>query len=160
MTEAVLLERLAEFIEEITKDRIYPVRRKAGVDDGKERAPNVYKMALPKKGHDDQLIPYIVLQVVTSKTAQAGGNPMERRCAVRIVFAIYDEDAMEGGNALLTLISAVEEKLLETQLIGGQFILSDTMETLVYPDNAPPYHMGEMMTVWKMPPIERQVTYG
>jgi hypothetical protein len=31
------------------------------------------------------------------------------------------------------------------------------LEYIVYPDNAEPYYMGEMMTVWEIPSVEREV---
>ena len=32
---------------------------------------------------------------------------------------------------------------------------SDSMESMAYPEDSAPYFAGEMVTVWKMPPVKR-----
>ena len=44
-------------------------------------------------------------------------------------------------------------------VIGGQFTLDleAGLETLVYPDDTAPYFVGEMISTWKLPLVEREV---
>ena len=52
--------------------------------------------------------------------------------------------------------------MLEEGIVGKQFILDREagLESLVYPDNTAPYYAGEMISVWKLPIIERKVPYA
>ena len=49
MTPVILLDRLAEFVEEVTKNIVLQVRVDRNSKENKERPPHVYKMQLPKK---------------------------------------------------------------------------------------------------------------
>ena len=145
MTPIYLLEALTEFVKEQTKDIILPVRvRKEGTED-KERAANVYKMALPKKEDQTQKAPYILLQVL---------NGM---CAIRIVVVVYAESAEHGTYHVLNIISRLRSELEKAGVIGGKFTLQMPLEYIIYPDNIPPYFVGEMMTNWHGPTIQREV---
>ena len=47
--------------------------------------------------------------------------------------------------------------LLERPIVGAQFVLDlkAGMESMAYPEDSAPYFAGEMVTVWKMPPVKR-----
>ena len=71
-------------------------------------------------------------------------------------------DEQEGGLALLNLMERLRIALLEQRSIGKQFRLDleAGLESLVYPEDTAPYYAGEMISVWKLPVIERKAPYG
>lgn len=157
MTPIYLLEALTEFVKEQTKDIILPVRvRKEGTED-KERAANVYKMALPKKEDQTQKAPYILLQVLNGKDDKPDGGLQRNMCAIRIVVVVYAESAEHGTYHVLNIISRLRSELEKVGVIGGKFTLQMPLEYIIYPDNIPPYFVGEMMTNWHGPTIQREV---
>ena len=58
---------------------------------------------------------------------------------------------------VLNLITRIRVALIKAGIIGEQFSLKRKIEYIVYPDSTPPYFMGEMMTLWEMPIIQREV---
>ena len=106
--------------------------------------------------------PYILHQVITGKDAQSPGNPSISLATVRTVFCVYHKDEQEGGLALLNLMERLRIAMLEEGIVGKQFVLDREagLESLVYPDNTAPYYAGEMISVWKLPIIERKVPYA
>lgn len=158
MTPIVLLDELKKFIEENTKDIMLQVKTKRE-ETKEERAVEVYKMNLPSKEAEVQQVPYIVLQYITGKDDQQEGQPQEAEARVRIVFGTYSEKEKNGSDDILNLITRVRIALLKAGVIGNQFILKKPLEYIVYPDNTPPYYFGEMMTIWAMPTIEREVQF-
>ena len=76
MTPIVLLDRLEEFVREVTKDIKLQVRvRNQNPQEEKERAADVYKMRLPNKDDQTQKIPYILLQFLTGKDDKQEREP-------------------------------------------------------------------------------------
>ncbi len=158
MTPVFLLENLQKFIEEKTADIILPVRTRTGSNEQKERAAKVYKMGLPEKDDAQQQVPYILLKFLTGVDDKAAGEPEESSCKVRIIFAVYSEDGQDGPLALLNLILRVRSELKKAGNVGGgQFILDLPLEYIVYQDTTPPYYMGEIMTNWSIPTIQRDL---
>lgn len=156
MTPTILLETLRDYIEEKTKDLILPLRVKTGATE-KERPPKVYMMNLPSKEDEIQQIPYILIKYLTGKDEQQPGSETESEVRVRLIVATYNEDGQEGALALLNVISRIRLVLLKDREIGGQFRLIMPIESIVYPENTSPYYLGEIMTMWTLPPIEREV---
>lgn len=70
---------------------------------------------------------------------------------------MYHPDEQEGGLALLTLMDQLYLSLLERPIVGAQFVLDlkAGMESMAYPEDSAPYFAGEMVTVWRMPPVRR-----
>lgn len=158
MTPVFLLENLQKFIEAKTADIILPVRTRTGSNEQKERAAKVYKMGLPEKDDAQQQVPYILLKFLTGIDDKKAGEPEESSCKVRIIFAVYSEDGQDGPLALLNLILRVRSELEKAGNIGGgQFELEMPLEYIVYQDTTPPYYMGEIMTNWSMPTIQRDL---
>ena len=50
-----------------------------------------------------------------------------------------------------------KERLQKQHIIGGRFCLEYPFEYIIYQDTTPPYYMGEIMTIWSIPSIEREV---
>lgn len=157
MTPIILLDRLKEFVEEKTADIKLEVRVRTGSNEDKERSAKVYKMGLPQKDDVQQQVPYILLKFLTGTDDKKPGEPEEAGCKVRIIFATYSEDGQEGPLALLNLILRVRSELEKAGVIGNQFVLEKPLEYIVYQDTTAPYYMGEMMTNWSIPTIEREV---
>lgn len=158
MTPVFLLENLQQFIKESTSDMILPVRTRTGSNEAKERAVEVYKMGLPEPDDVQQKVPYILVKFLTGTDEKAANEPEEDSCKVRIIFAVYSEDGQDGPLALLNLILRVRSELKKAGTIGGgQFALQLPLEYIVYQDTTPPYYMGEMVTNWTLPTIQRDV---
>ena len=102
-------------------------------------------------------------QIVTAKDQWRQGNPvLESRAVVRSVFAVYHENNREGQLALLELMERLRIGLLRRGVLEKQFKLEYEagLEYLIYPENIPPFYAGEMVSVWELPPVEREVMYG
>lgn len=172
MTPVVLLTELKKFIEENTNDIILsvrPVKNKTIPGTGAElvgqkpegaiaeRAPEVHVMRLPDKDAETQRIPYILLQFLTGKDEHKPTEQPDSECNIRIVIATYSEDGGEGAADLLNVLTRIRVALLKAGEVGKQFLLRKPLEYVVYPDETNPYYLGEMLTIWEMPIIQREV---
>ena len=164
MTKANLLEALKTFTEEVTKDLILPVQRqKEDKAPPKPRAPEVHIMGLADFSAAKKKAPYVFYQVITARDQWTpGASRPDSQATVRSVAAVYHQDNKEGQLAILELFERMRVALLKQGVIGGQFKLdySAGIEYLIYPENIPPFYAGEMITVWKLPLVEREVKYG
>lgn len=152
MTPIILLDRLAEFVQEKTADIILQVRTEPGADH-KERPAEVHKMRLPKKEDSTRRIPYILLQLLTGKDDEQE----QSTCQIRIVVGTYSEDENVGSYDVLNVILRIRTELEKIGIIGEQFGLQKPLEYIIYPDDYHPYYFGEMMTNWSLPEIKREV---
>lgn len=157
MTPVILLDDLQKFIEENTADILLEVKVRTGPATEKTRAAKVYKMGLPLKDDTTQQVPYILLKVLTGLDDKQDGEPVESSCRVRIIIVTYSQDGEQGPLALLNLILRIRERLEKQTIVGGRFVLQKPFEWIVYQDTEPPYYMGEIMTNWSIPTIEREV---
>ena len=123
-----------------------------------DRAPEVYLTHLNNSSAAKKKAPYILHQVITSKSFQCSGEHPDCIVKVRSIFATYNEDEEEGGLALLNMMERLRIAILRKPFIGDQFTLDldAGMEILVYPDNIVPYFAGEMVTTWHLPGVERE----
>ncbi len=157
MTPEILLDELQKFIKEKTKEMLLPVRVDKNSGKSKERAPEVHKMRLPDKEAETRQIPYVLLQFIKSTDDQKPGKEPESKCNVRIIAATYSEDGAEGATCVMNLLTRIKLELIKAGVIGGQFLLCPPLETFIYPDSTPPYYLGEMMTVFRLPAMESEV---
>lgn len=164
MTKTDLLEAFKTFTEEVTKDIILPVQQqKADKKPPAPRAPEVHIMGLADFTAAKKKAPYVFHQLITARDQWTPGRPRpDSQATVRSVAAVYDINNQEGQLALLELFERMRIALLKQGVIGEQFKLDYEagVEYLIYPDNIPPFYAGEMITVWKLPPVEREVTNG
>lgn len=163
MTKVVLLKRLKEFTEEATNDLLLPVAMQKGdAEEPKPRAAEVFRTRLPDSSAAKKKAPYILHQIITGKDSQTPGQHPTSTATVRTIFCVYHPDEEEGGLALLNLMERLRIALLEEVVIGKQFTLDREagLESLVYPEDTAPYYAGEMISTWKLPPIERKVSNG
>lgn len=160
MTKNILLDRLRDFTLDATSDIIMPVKRqKDDKEDPKPRAADVYRMRLPDSKSATKKAPYIIHQIITGKDVQPTGDLEQASATVRSIFCVYNDDEQEGGLMLLNLMERLRIELLKKVVIGDQFQLDleSGLESLVYPDETAPFFAGEMVSVWKLPAIEREV---
>lgn len=172
MTKITLLEQLKEFTEEHTADLILPVQMQEDDETAPpDRAAAVYIPCLPELHSYAQKAPFITHEIVTGKdnvvSDPHSGKRQKSSAVVRSCFCIYHRSEQEGKLALLTMMERMRIALLESVVIGKQFQLDldAGVETLIYPGNPSqttmsPFYLGEMITTWKLPVIERKVPYG
>jgi len=157
MTAVILLEELKKYIEGCTKDIVLKTRSKPSSNELMERPAQIHSMRLPNKESQTKLVPYILMQFLTGKDDQLEGQSPESECRIRIVVATYSEDESEGALDVLNVLTRIRIALLKDGIVGGQFSVKKPIEYIVYPDDTAPYYMGEMITIWEMPEVEREV---
>lgn len=170
MTKNVFLDCLKCFTKEAVKDMLLPVKQqKEDAVPPEPRPPEVFLMRLPDGSSYTKKAPYILHQIISFKDIQETGQAQPSATAVvRSPFCIYSEDEQEGSLLLLNVMERVRIALLEQVVIGKQFKLDLTVgiEAVIYPEIGPPpngtapFYLGEMITTWKLPSIERKVTHG
>jgi hypothetical protein len=163
MTRAILLDRLKEFTEQAISGLLLPTKKERGENKIECRPADVYKMRLPDSNAAKKKAPYIIHQVITGKDRQKSGSLCESETTIRSIFCVYGEDEQEGALLLLNLMERLRIELLKKIIIAGQFqlLLDDSgIETLIYPDdNTAPFFAGEMVSRWRLPAVEREVSY-
>ena len=103
--------------------------------------------------------PYVLHQIITGMDQQPQGQRVTSSAKVRSICCVYNDDEQEGGLMLLNLMERIRVALLRQVVIGEQFTLDleAGLEVLVYPDDTAPYFVGEMISTWILPPVEREV---
>lgn len=159
MTSVDLLNVLKAETIKITKDILMPVNIKSGEAANESRSAKVHLMRLPDEKADWKKAPYVIHQAVTGNNTQVSGQPIACRVDIRSVFCVYSRDQQEGELMLLNLMERIRLHLLEQVVIGKRYELdlAAGLQWMVYPDTAYPYHMGEMVSTWKLPKINRKV---
>lgn len=172
MTKITLLEQLKDFAERRTCDLLLPVQMQEEDETTPPNSPpTVYIPGLPELRAYARKAPFITHEIVTGKDAAVqypgGGKGVQSTAIVRTIFCVYHQDEQAGRLALLTLMERMRIGLLEEVVIGKQFKLDldAGVEELVYPVNLnqtaiSPFYLGEMLTTWKLPTIERKIAHG
>ncbi len=170
MTKITLLEQLKAFTEAQTGGLLLPVPPTEEDEHPKNRAASVYAPCLPELRSYEKKAPFVTHEVLTSKdiakTDQRGLRRMQASAVVRSCFCVFHADEQAGGLALLNLVERLRIGLLETIWVG-QFKLDVEagLDTLIYPKDPyqtpkSPFHLGEMISTWIMPTIERKLPHG
>lgn len=161
MNRNELLDALKSFTEEVTKDLLLPTRVQSLSDTPSERAPLVYKMRLPDSKSAQKKAPYVLHQLITGNDVQHEGEKAQSSTTVRSIICTYCEDEQEGALALLNVAERIRIGLLRKCVIGDRnqywLNLEDGVDFIAYPDDTAPYFAGEIVTVWHMPPVQREV---
>lgn len=161
MTRNEFLDQLKEFMECIFADTKLPTSIQTVSDDGSFRPPAIYSMRLPDSKSATKKAPYIINRIVTSQSVGKPGEPRERTCVVDSIFCVYSNDEMEGSRWLLHLFDRIEFELINAGGVGDgnmyELIREEPIDILIYPNDTAPYFMGEMLTTWRMPPIEQEM---
>ncbi len=97
---------------------------------------------------------------IRSSLAKMSRSPASRRTAAlrsAPLFCVYGEDDQEGALRLLTTVEHFRQELLMHGVIAKQFALdlSQKLSTLYYTDNTTPYFCAELVSVWKIPSVNR-----
>lgn len=161
MTRIILLERLRDFTREATADLIMPTRIQKADEKQGYRTADIYLMRLPDGTAATKKAPYVLHQLITGMDRQPQGQRAESTAKVRSICCVYSDDEQEGGLMLLNLMERMRIALLKQVVIGNQFTLDldAGLETMVYPDDTAPYFVGEMLSAWELPAVEREVSY-
>lgn len=152
MTPLDLLEALKAYCEEITKDMRLLTRVPKNGTQAANRPPAVFVGNLPDKESEKKAAPYIyslryhLFQSITLKV-----------CRVRIICVTFSEDKQENYIQCLNLLTRIKAKLLEDVVVDDRFSCQKPIEFIVYDDDLEVYQIGEIMTVWEMQQVERDV---
>lgn len=159
MNRIYLLQELKAFSEAATGDILMPVSVQKGDTDQAERIAEVHLMRLPDSKSARKKAPYIIHQLITAKDQQNEGQRPEATAQVRSIFCVYHANEEEGALMLLNLVERLRIALLRQVVIGDRYELDlkTGLEALYYPDDTAPYFMGEMVSTWKLPAIQREV---
>lgn len=159
MTTNEFLDDLGTFMQEATKNLRLPVRPTKENREPEGRAPTVYKMRLPDAKSYQDKAPYLFNRVVLIEDHQHPGQRGEATCTICTSFCVYCDDEMQGALHLLNFIEDVRQAILREQVISNlyQIVMDDGIQTAIYDNQPVPFFIGEMVTVWKIPTIEREV---
>ncbi len=159
MTLSDLLEALKTSCEECTAHFELPTSLQKGDTEIVTRAPEVFKMRLPKSRDVKKVAPYILIQVENGIYKQATGKNAEASASVYITFCVYDDDEQEGALMLLNVMDAVRIHLLKKVVIGRCFRLDldAGLEFLIFREDTAPYYGGTIACTFQLPPINREV---
>ena len=160
LSKTSLLEALKERTVDATSELILPTQMQKGDTEELERAANVYIGRLPDTKSSMKKAPYILHQMVNSANKQKPGEQLQSKAIVRSIFCVYCDDEQEGTLMLINLMERLRISLLKNPLIGNNAFECDYeegLEDLVYPDDTYPYYMGGMISIWELPPINREV---
>lgn len=78
-------------------------------------------------------------------------------CRVRIICVTFSEDKNENYMQCLNLVTKIETSLLEDVVIDEHYSCQKPIETIIYDENMELYQVGELMTIWELPQIHRDV---
>lgn len=159
MTSVMLLEALRRRTEDTIRELYLPVKPTKGEPAPDIRVPSVYIARLPDEKASTKYAPYVLHTVInTSYRQEEGSFPLLGLANVRTLYCVYSPDEQEGGLHLLNLMERIRIDLQAFPVLEKQFKLdyADGIEQLVYPDDTAPFYLGEMMTTWKMPPVQRE----
>jgi hypothetical protein len=152
MTAIDLLNALKAYMEDKVKDmRLIARVSEDGTDPG-ERQPLVFIGNLPNKEQEKKVAPYILLKLLTKKV-----DDEENVCRVRVICVTFSEDKNENYMQCLNLVTKIETSLLEDVVVDERYSCQMPIETIIYDENMELYQVGELMTIWELPQIHRDV---
>lgn len=152
MTPLELMEALQAYCSEITKNLRMLARVPENGTQAARRAPAVFIGNLPDKESERKAAPYILLKLLTGKD-----DDEESICRVRIICVTFSEDKQENYIQCLDLVTHIRTKLLEDVVINDCFCCQKPVEFIVYDSDLETYQVGEIMTVWEMQQVERNI---
>lgn len=159
MVKNDFLDALKVFTEDAVKDLKLPVSVQRRDEEETYRSPEVFKMRMPDMNAAAKKVPYIIHQLTESSDTQPAGNRTSSTVQVRSIFAVYHRDEQEGAMLLLEVMERVRIALLRKHVIADRYKLDmgAGLDCAYYTDNTAPYYAGEMITVWNVPSVEREV---
>mgnify|MGYP006958160157 CR=1 FL=1 len=157
MDAVTLLFALKQREEEITKDLLLPTKPQKG-SDSEERPIKIYNQRLPDEESSVKQAPYKLNAVLTGTFGREPGERPEDRVIIRSVLCVYAPDGETGAMNLLNVMERIRIDYEKNPILDNTFELdlAKKIQTMVYPDDTAPYYMGEMVTEWMLPPVERE----
>ena len=157
MDAVTLLRAMKLREEEVTKDLLLPTRPQKG-NDSEERAIAIYSQRLPDSESATKKAPYKLNSVLSGTFGRDPGEDPEDRVIIRSVICVYGPDGETGAMNLLNVMERIRIDYEKNPILDKTFELdlSKRIQTLVYPDDTAPYYMGEMITEWILPFVERE----
>lgn len=142
---------------EVTKDLLMPTKPQKG-SDSVERAIEIHNQRLPDAESSTKKAPYKLNTVLSGTFGRDPGNVPEDRVIIRSVICVYGPDGETGAMMLLNVMERIRIDYEKNPILDNTFELDleKRIQTLIYPDDTAPYYMGEMVTEWKLPPVERE----
>lgn len=161
MTRVQFLNDLKLFCEDAVKDMVFPLQVQKGDIKEQKRAPIVYIMRLPNSKSYEKYAHYIIVQIVKGNHIQKAGQESFHTVKVRLVFCVYCENEQDGAIMLMNVMDRVQEKLMESRVVGGVFKLNchEPFETQSYYEDTAPFFGGEMTGTFIIPATERKVDF-
>ena len=135
-------------------------------EDGEEiTGLNVYRMRLPDMESNVSCAPYCLHQIVTGTDGyDRNGDPVSK-VLLRSVFCIYHplptsltDSYDKGAERAIEVVERFRIAVLSDGMIANRFVLDledGGLETLYYPDDMRPYHIAEVASNWRLPPVKR-----
>lgn len=160
MTKIEVLEQMCAFLRETVADLMLPVSvQKAGEVAGL-RPAEIIQQSLPNLSQGKKKAPYIIVQIISGADSQPAGERTQSSCLVRFVFCTYSDNEQEGYLHLMNLMERVRIAVLKTRTIAKKIRLNleEPMEHMVYTTPTSPYYGGEMISTWRYPSVEREVS--
>lgn len=160
MNRIMLLEALKQRQSEDLKDLLMPTAPKK--DKPSElRTVEIFKGKLPDRKSETEKAPYIVNAVLNSNFYRNPGEEPTGLCTIRSTICVYNEHQEEGILMVLNILERLRISWLKNPIVDGVFELlfdeEHQIQDLVYPDDTAPFFMADLVTVWKLPPVEREV---
>ncbi len=154
ITQIEMLNSLKEYLKEKTKNLILTARVEKNSLQEAKRPPFIFIGDLPQPDERTTRVPYIIIKLVQGKD-----ELNESTCNVRIIAVTYNKNNDECYMECLNVIEKIRENLLKDVVVCERFSCRKPLEYLIYEDDIQPYCIGELMTVWEMPQIIREVDF-
>ncbi len=160
MNRVMLLEALKVRQAEDLKDLLMPTVPKK--DKPSElRTVEIFKGKLPDRKSETEKAPYIVNAVLNSNFYRNPGEEPTSLVTIRSTLCVYNPNNEEGVLMILNLLERLRISYTKNPIVDGVFeCLFDEehpIQDLVYPDETMPFFMADQVTVWSLPPVEREV---
>lgn len=151
-----LVDELRKELQECLKDMVLPVKRKYQVEGQQYRPIEVHQYGM-RDPDEEPYIPYALVQHLNGKD-QHDPETGERvsTAHLRIVVTIYEQDENEGMKALENIMQRIRMHLWRKTTLCERYQLTE-LEYVMIPDNSEKYYLGDIMTLWIVPPISRMI---
>ena len=160
MVKTEFLQSIKCFTKDAVKDMMLPTRIQSANEEQGFRPAEVFLMRMPDMKAPGKKAPYILHQIVTAEDVQPSGERDSSTLQMRSVFCVYSDDDQEGGMMLLELMERWRVALLRTRVLDRRFLLDLSVggiQQIIYPDDTAPYFLGEMISTWTMPAVQRDI---
>lgn len=135
-------------------------REERETEEDKKRPPAVYLMNLPERSDYLSRIPYILIQLLSSKDKYNEDQKDRQSTAdIRVLIAVYCQDGEDGGLQVLEIIERIRIHLQSGMLLDKNYMLQMPFDSTVYSDDTGNYFLGEINMTWSVPIVERSELY-